>query len=834
MIKNLLLGILCIFLGLIAGCKRHQDASVSNGYFKTSYQDECQFIVETIVSDIAEQIYFAKFHQLPDANRFSVTAIETPESNFESPVYALQIDLDRSHAGLKARLNINGPIWSPDIYDALAQQLAQTVGLPPAGDGEGSKDTSLLGKLTDAQATTIEGENQRISAALQADFANPALHNEAAVLLGAFTLREHSGNFFEIRTPLCRLTSHLVLARYLGGSDSTDINGRLAGVMLMTLMNNQADALAALKGVPTNDAALLSWVRALHARNTDDYRPLDQLDGLSRIECIEWFQGRERSGNRDIAWSKLSDDQKKTPDFIRIANQSGYSVGVGHELLDLSLPAEYGEIESVYGLSQGEKLKKDGLAEALNRMPERCLSSGSDKQVVVHVINWGIWAGFFQRHLCQAMEKDFYLLQWQWGVPDDARAFSEKIDKTFGGLRLFPFVRRFNAVSVDDYHSAVDDGFKVTVATPQLVPAECWNYLCYSLNSKESYQPNPNPHVNEWHKHNPPPGTAYDPYPRLNHPSLVNRPDSIALLDKLHQIAPYNWDITDYIYKNKYHEKPDYAQASALFSEVLPYKPGAMSIVAATVKDQPVRYEMLLSQAAEFNPSEYFTLGNYFYDRKEEDKAMAYYEKGTVQDPDSVNASYYASWMIKYYLKKGRVEDARKEADFAADVYSARGLEAKAEFLEATGDYDGAFEWYVKNEERYDESGPVIDFCLRYKNKTGDSKFDTQLQQRMAKVFPQGIEKAALADFKSAPADGVLIEGENDIIQAAGLKRGDVIVTINGVRVHNFTQYRFERDSAAISEMDLIVWQGNGYREITANPPHHLFGVDFGNYPANR
>src|SRR5579863_3170077 len=141
MIKKSLLGILCVFLGLIAGCKRHPDASASNGYFKTSYQDECRFIVETIVSDIAEQIYFAKFHQLPDANRFNVIAIETPESAFETPVYALQIDLDRSHAGLKAKLNINGPIWSPEIYDALAQQLAQAVGLPPAGDSVGSKDT---------------------------------------------------------------------------------------------------------------------------------------------------------------------------------------------------------------------------------------------------------------------------------------------------------------------------------------------------------------------------------------------------------------------------------------------------------------------------------------------------------------------------------------------------------------------------------------------------------------------------------------------------------------------------------------------------------------------
>jgi len=54
----------------------------------------------------------------------------------------------------------------------------------------------------------------------------------------------------------------------------------------------------------------------------------------------------------------------------------------------------------------------------------------------------------------------------------------------------------------------VDDGFKVTVAAPHLVPAECWNYLCYKVNFAPPYNPNPNPHVNEWHNHNPPPGRS--------------------------------------------------------------------------------------------------------------------------------------------------------------------------------------------------------------------------------------------------------------------------------------------------------------------------------------
>jgi tetratricopeptide (TPR) repeat protein len=282
---------------------------------------------------------------------------------------------------------------------------------------------------------------------------------------------------------------------------------------------------------------------------------------------------------------------------------------------------------------------------------------------------------------------------------------------------LYPFVRRFDAVTVDEYHRAVDDGFKVTVATPQLVPPECWNYLCYDLEDGISYRPNPNPHVNEWHKHNPPPGTAYDIHPRLNHPSLISRSDAVAQMDTLHERAPYDSEIADYIYEHKYQKHPTYEQANALFSEVLAYRPGAIARVARTVSDQPERYEMLLNQAAELNPVEYFTLADFFIGLKQDDKAAAYLEKGGRLDPDSLMIASKSTWLVRYYLKHGRMEDARKTADFAGEVYSYNGLVAKATFLEETGDYAGAYEWYANIMDRYEEYGPLLSFCLRYKNK---------------------------------------------------------------------------------------------------------------------
>jgi hypothetical protein len=91
-----------------------------------------------------------------------------------------------------------------------------------------------------------------------------------------------------------------------------------------------------------------------------------------------------------------------------------------------------------------------------------------------------------------------------------------------------------------------------------------------------------------------------------------------------------------------------------------------------------------------------------------------------------------------------------------------------------------------------------------------------------------------LADFNSAPGDGVLVKTENNLITAAGMNQGDVIVALDGVRVHNFQQYDFERAGSADPVMDLIVWHGHAYHEAQASPPSHRFGVDFGDYPPKK
>ncbi len=828
-----------LFVGLItAGCNRQstppapQSApQTSSDYFKTPYQDESQYIVEAIVSDVAEEMYYARFHRLPDTNLFKVTAVEKPGSPLDTPVYEVEVQLDSKQAPIKSEININGPIWSPAVYKNVAAELADAAGVTVAPAKGAAEDTSLLSRLTDSQADTIEQENEKLSAALDKDFQNPQLHEKAAALLGAFLLRDHSGYFFEILSPLCRMTSHLTMAQFLNGTNAFGINGQMAEAMLLTLIGDEAPALDRLNAIGTNDGATTPFVRALWAKNTGDYRWLGGMNDLTPIESIAWYTAMADYVSTPLAWNKLNAAQQQTIDFVREANQDDYSVEMGQELSAVSVPLEIQEITNVYELTHEKPMKRDELVKVLNELPESsCFTTAAGGAVHVCIIGWGQWADFLQRHLCHAVQQTFDLLQYKWGVPEDAKEFAKECDSDFSGLRLYPFVERFDCTDIASYHKSVDDGFRVTVATPQLTPANCWNWICYDVDFAPMYRPNPNPHINEWHHHNPPPGTVYDLNPRLDHPSLTDRRDAVARFEELHQLAPYDCRIIGFILKHKYNNSPNYQQAMDLCQGLLPYSVWAMRTVANTLSDQPAKYEKLMLQAAQLDPVCYYTLGDYECNRYEPDKAALYYDKGCDADADSVRASNYSLWRVRYYLKKGDKDKARQIADAGADVYSKVGLEAEATYFELTSNYDEAFAWYQKIEDRYDESDQLIAFCERYKDQTGDTRFVPEIKKRAKKFFPNGMENVSVSDLHGAPRDGVLIEGQNGTLTSYGLKAGDVIVALNGTRTHTFNQYTYVRSLLTAPQMTLIVWQGSAYHEIKADPVTHRFGVDIGDY----
>ena len=824
---GLAMGCILLVAGLATGCKPKPSAPA--GYFKTPFQNESQFIVEAVASDLAEQMFYARFHRLPDQKHFSVIATEKAGTPLDTAEYELQVRMDSIHTISKVELNLDQPIWSPEVYQGEVEDLAGALGLSP-GNGDNWQDTALLSKLTGGTAETIEEQNGVLSRALENNFTDPGLHEQAAVLLGAFILREHSGYFYDIRFPLSRMTAHLAMAHFLNGTNVYGINGQMASAMLLTLMGDESPALKQLDGINAGDAAVAAFVRALRTRNTGDYRPLEEAGGLSRVESIEWFNARAKLIGGASAWPKLSDEQKQAIDFVRIANQEGYSVEMGHQLTAEAIPLELQETSTVYELSRHEKLSQYRLVEALNELPERCFTKSAGEDHVC-VIGWGQWADFLQQQLCHGVQQSFELLQNKWGVPDDARDFAAKCDQNFAGLRLYPFVRLMNSIALETYRPAMAESSKLTVATPQLVPAGCWNWLFHQAKFAPPFPADYDPHVDDWFVYNPPLGTVYDIGARLLEPTVTDRSDAVAWFEKLRGLAPYEIRIANHIIESKYNNHATYSQALDLYSNMMPYSTLAIHTVANTVYNQPAQYEQLLLQAAKLDSTSYYTLGRYALDHHEEDKAQQYYDQACDNDPDSVRAASMAPDRVQYYLKQGDVDKARAIADEGGEVYSSYGLQSEGLFFEMTSNYDEAYDWYSKVDERYNKSAPLCGFCLRYKILTGDSRYDNDVQKAAGKLFSGGFEQVSVADFHDQPVDGVLVKAENFLTTTAGLKAGNVIVAVYGVRVHNLKQYLYARQFESTPELDLIVWQRDAYREIKTSPPDHVFGADMVDYP---
>jgi S1-C subfamily serine protease len=108
--------------------------------------------------------------------------------------------------------------------------------------------------------------------------------------------------------------------------------------------------------------------------------------------------------------------------------------------------------------------------------------------------------------------------------------------------------------------------------------------------------------------------------------------------------------------------------------------------------------------------------------------------------------------------------------------------------------------------------------------------FPDQYAAEEKAVFPHGLQPATLASFTASPSDGALITTASPALDKGGLRKGDVIVALDGYATHDDKQYTLVRQFSDAPVLDLIVWRDGKYFETKASPPDRLFGVGFIKY----
>ena len=134
-------------------------------------------------------------------------------------------------------VEVPGHVWAPRSYGRLARSFM--------ADGAGAfisedlaRDHADVSVLVDLSADGLRQQNVRLSGLLQQHPRSAAIHERAALLLGA-AARRHVKDGGDARALLCRMTAHLAVARALhDGALSAD--GDLAEKILSGLAGDEA------------------------------------------------------------------------------------------------------------------------------------------------------------------------------------------------------------------------------------------------------------------------------------------------------------------------------------------------------------------------------------------------------------------------------------------------------------------------------------------------------------------------------------------------------------------------------------------------------------------
>jgi len=662
-----------VLLALFGGCSKPTPTTAPD--FATPWQTESAYIVQSVTTDLVKMAAFGS--QDLKSQIAQIVVDVTPEGSPDRMplVFNVVVKLPGKPA-IKSRLEVHDEIFSADVYRTLMRTLFDHLALAPSGPESSDDNHALLRTLTNPSSEIIAREDNTLSARLTENFLSPIAHEEAALLLSVFALQESSGDYYEIRPELCRITAHQIFAELLRQKHEPSIEGKIATIAFSVLCDNQTHALQQMNQIPDDLSAARAWKLAMRTRVTRDYR-LITADHPSLIERLERFRAQAEELEAEIAAknSGLDDELTSTANWYRILNANSAGVELGHDLAGRCVMAEAIQLSHVYEYSNGKPYLK-GKDEVLNTEPEYCIIQSPDQHYEARVVGWSHWAGFCQRHLCHAIQSDFEFLQDHWGVPEKAATYREWVDKTFAKLRLYPFVRRAIATETKYYQSAQKDSMAVVHSTPHLVPILAWNRICYypRKGCGNIYMPPPHAFLNEWHRINPPPGTAYMVDPRLNQPSLLNRQDYSDVIAKLHESAPYDIVITRFYLKDLAKKKglrePEFRELEKALSPMADYSTCALSFIVDAAKADKKAYEYWLKKYAEIDVAAYSQLGEFYETENREQEALAAYEKMVECDHDSVRIASRARWLIMYYENHGNGAKADQLANFVEDVYS--------------------------------------------------------------------------------------------------------------------------------------------------------------------
>jgi hypothetical protein len=754
-------------------------------------RNEQEWIVSDIASAIQQMVAAAAG---PPSAPSAVSVASAPASPAALARFVVTLP-----DGKRVTIPVTDHLWAPEAFAPLASSLAGG----PACSGEPA--APAIAAMLDPRADAMVRESDRISTRLRTDIRCADAHHEAALLLGAFALREAAGGFSDPRRAISRMTAHLAVAHAVHPAGSSAVR-QLADAVLLTLVGRQRSALDALAALETAKPSgpVLSWIRALRVRNTSDWRSVQEPQRATLLEQLSLLRARQASVGDTAALESFDafDEPADTADWPRVLGQYNSSVQIGNRFAELWLDAELSEASRVLQATDPRKAAGDpqALVRELNAEPGPG-PIGADG--TLRVIDWGLWAASAQRHLLAAIVTRHAHLAKSLALPGDARAFRDDVSRTYSSLRLYPLGASAIAFNRDEASRALAAAGRLVRARPDLVTDWAWK----TLHTQAKYAVVAAPaDPATWFVPFFPVGTAFDTHNRPNGVDDVPRFDEKQIA-ALRRHAPFSRRLIFATVRWK-GDKPSHEVLRQEYGDMAAYDVGFARTLAAAAWDRPEIYVPQMELVCQMSPDAYWDLAPYLADRGRVDEARRAYEQWLARGRNEVGISNSMGWLVRHYFEQGEMAEAAALAGRVADVGSFWGLVTRAQLLEWSGQLQQAERDHRTAWRRYDNPNELLAFYLRNRRTGSD------VDEVMRAVFPAGLGKLESPLPTAPPLDGVLLVFAGARGMAQGLRDGDVIIAVDGIRVRNMPQYRAARGASADDRMRLTIWRGGKYFEV--------------------
>ena len=748
---------------------------------------EESWIVAEIVSDITEMSAYAT---KPSAKPFVA-------------------DVDRIRPGLfrlSARgeahrdLDLRADLWDTVRFAGVARNvLGAELEAEP-----GVFHTPVHLALLDLTPLTLTRLAAELSSELSVHMRNAALHEAAALTIGAFAMRESSGRFNDVRWALNRMTAHLAVAHVLS-TGRPGIDGRLAEAVRLTLSGQQALALDLLNRLDGSADAqpARAWTSALRLRITQDWRQLGDPTAASRLQRLEYFRARRASVAETsplFELERLHIDAKDGADWLRILQTASPQLGVedGRMVAEgFGLAVESREFMELFGRHHGgaEMTSFD----ALNARATRAVSDGQ-----VSVLPWGAWAEFAQRHLAMLMVNTDRVKRSMLAEHDEADAAKQAFDRGFDALSLQPLASIFRGKGKgSEYDLArINGAVAFAAASPDRVSPFVWQWLERAA-AGEAVVQRMIPKAEWFHG------------PSVRMPlEAGSRWASLGLIENLTTVwraAPHDYALSIGTIRREFGDAPTQADIRQFLGARLEYDTRAIDFALEHTPDDRAAVP-LLEQACDISAPKCITLGETLAALDRTDAAVQAYERAFASpEVGEVTVANNSRWLVMRYEEAGQRTRAVSLAERGARAYSRRGLTTAGLLYERLNRLDDAEEMLKAVGERYGVVGPLLGFYFRMVNQRGEIRYEPAWRSTLRTVFPGGLQPAP-SPSTATPPRGVVIYADNADMVMAGLQAGDIIIALEGYRVENLAQYDAINECFRENpEMTFTMWRGENF-----------------------